>query len=172
MRFKPTIYPDARGGFYESFNLRFFREYCDAHLNFMQDNQSYSHAGVLRGLHYQYHHPQGKWIRVTTGTIFDVAVDLRQSSPYFGQAIHAILSGDNQEILWIPPGFAHGFYVLEGPAHVHYKTTAPYRPEDAHTIHWKDKDLAIPWPIQTQESPLISENDARGLPFKSCPHFP
>jgi dTDP-4-dehydrorhamnose 3,5-epimerase len=146
-----------RGFFYESFNARRFAELTGITANFVQDNVSRSGRNVLRGLHYQLHHDQGKLIQVLTGEIFDVAVDIRQSSPTFGCWVGNTLSADNRRQHWIPPGFAHGFLVTSESADVLYKTTSYYAPENERSIHWQDPAIDINWPLQTP--PTLSTRD-------------
>ncbi|MDG2422295.1 MAG: dTDP-4-dehydrorhamnose 3,5-epimerase [Gammaproteobacteria bacterium] len=164
--FEPTIHGDNRGYFMETFRAAHFEE-NGLDFNFVQDNQSRSQKGTLRGLHYQLHYPQGKLARVTNGEIFDVAVDLRSSSPTFGQWAGEILSAKNKKQLWIPPGFAHGFLVLSDSADLLYKCTDYYRPEDEHSLFWKDPDLAIAWP-EIGVEPIISEKDQLAQAFSSA----
>ena len=142
---EPKVFGDARGFFYESFNQRAFNQATGTDHQFVQDNHSRSSKGVLRGLHYQIHQPQGKLVRVVQGAVFDVAVDIRKSSPTFGQWVSAELSADNHHQLWVPPGFAHGFVVLSETAEFLYKTTDYYAPEYERCIAWDDPALAIDW---------------------------
>lgn len=142
----PTVFEDQRGVFYESHNARKFSELIGRDVSFVQDNHSRSHRGVLRGLHYQVRQPQGKLIGVTAGEIFDVAVDLRRSSPNFGKWTGAYLSDQNRHQLWVPEGFAHGFIVVSDWADVLYKTTDYWAPEHERAIVWNDPELAIAWP--------------------------
>lgn len=160
---EPTVYGDARGFFFESFNQRSFEALSGLSLNFVQDNHSRSARGVLRGLHYQLHQPQGKLVRVIAGEVFDVCVDLRRSSPTFGKSFSVLLSADNHRQLWIPPGFAHGFLVTSDSADFVYKTTDYYAPEHERSVLWNDPALAIPWPLQGE--PLLSAKDIAGLPL-------
>ena len=139
--------------------------------SFVQQNLSGSRHGVLRGLHYQSRHPQGKLVRVTTGRIFDVAVDLRRASPTFGEWVAQEVASDTHDLLWVPPGFAHGFYVLSDWAEVSYSVTDRYAPEFEHTIRWNDPDLAIEWPIPDGEEPVLSAKDAGGMAFRDAPTF-
>lgn len=164
---QPNIYQDDRGFFMESYQKE---KYFQAGISFefVQDNHSSSLKGTLRGLHYQITHAQGKLIKVVIGEIFDVAVDLRRGSPHFGKWVGAILSADNKEQLWIPPGFAHGFYTLSDRADVIYKTTDYYDPRGDRCISWDDPTLAIEWPISKGEQPLLSEKDAQGCPFSEA----
>jgi dTDP-4-dehydrorhamnose 3,5-epimerase len=154
---EPTVYRDERGWFVESYNQRVMREAIGA-VEFVQDNHSHSRAGVLRGLHFQIEQPQGKLIRVVWGSIYDVAVDLRRSSPTFGKFSAAVLSADDARMLWIPPGFAHGFLVMSESADVCYKTTDYYAPRFERTLRWNDPALGIEWPL-TRE-PVVAARDA------------
>jgi dTDP-4-dehydrorhamnose 3,5-epimerase len=160
---KPRVFGDHRGEFFESFNAREFRELTGIAPDFVQDNHSLSHGGVLRGLHYQIRQPQGKLVRVVSGEVFDVAVDLRRSSPTFGRWVGALLSAARREILWIPPGFAHGFYVLSGRAEFLYKTTDYWAPEHERTLLWNDPALGIAWPLTGE--PILNAKDAAGRPL-------
>jgi dTDP-4-dehydrorhamnose 3,5-epimerase len=144
---KPKIFHDDRGYFYESFNQKNFQDNFDQSIEFVQDNQSKSKKGVLRGLHYQINHPQGKLVRVVAGEIFDVAVDLRQSSADFGKWVGVVLSDKNNHQLWVPPGFAHGFLVISDYAEVLYKTTDYWYPEHERTLLWNDPKIGIDWPF-------------------------
>lgn len=144
---EPRVFGDARGFFLESWNRRAFAE-LGLDLDFVQDNHSRSGRGVLRGLHYQLQQPQGKLVRVTQGRVFDVAVDLRRASPHFGQWTGVELSAENHRMLWIPPGFAHGFLVLSDTADFLYKTTAYYAPEWDRGVRWDDPDIAVQWPLE------------------------
>ena len=140
---------------------------------FVQDNHSRSKRGVLRGLHYQIRQPQGKLLRVVAGEVFDVAVDIRRSSPTFGRAVWATLSEENKRTIWVPPGFAHGFLVLSESADVLYKTTDYYAPEFERTIRWNDPELAIPWPFATiGGTPTLSEKDRKGSHLQAAEAFP
>ena len=158
--FEPTIHQDSRGYFMETFRQSFFDKY-GLKTSFVQDNQSLSKKGTLRGLHYQLRYPQGKLARVLKGEIFDVAVDLRKRSAYFGRWVSEILSAENRKQLWIPPGFAHGFLVLSETAEMSYKCTDYFHPEDDHSLLWSDPDIAIGWPHIDQEI-LVSEKDCAG----------
>jgi dTDP-4-dehydrorhamnose 3,5-epimerase len=160
---EPKVFGDARGFFLESYNEKTMAEAGIAE-RFVQDNHSYSAKNVLRGLHCQVSCPQGKLVRVVVGEIFDVAVDLRRSSPAFGKWYGINLSGENKKMLWIPPGLAHGFIVLSETAHVLYKATDFYSPESERTIAWNDPDLAIDWPIAG--TPVVSAKDSQGLSFR------
>jgi dTDP-4-dehydrorhamnose 3,5-epimerase len=167
--FEPRVYRDERGFFFESFNQRTFEEAIGAHAAFVQDNHTCSSKNVLRGLHYQIRRPQGKLIRVTSGIVFDVAVDIRESSPTFGQWVGELLSAENKKQIWIPEGFAHGFVVLSDQAEVLYKTTDYWAPEHERCIIWNDATLGIEWPI---EGPLrLSAKDAQGVAFLSAEVF-
>ena len=161
---EPRVFGDARGFFYESFNQRAFDEATGTQHTFVQDNHSRSSKGVLRGLHYQIQQPQGKLVRVVRGAVFDVAVDIRKSSPTFGQWVAEELSEDNHRQLWVPPGFAHGFVVLSDIAEFLYKTTDYYAPQFERCIAWNDPDLAIDWRLGGV-TPLLSAKDAVGLPL-------
>jgi dTDP-4-dehydrorhamnose 3,5-epimerase len=166
---EPKVFGDARGFFLESWNERAFLK-AGIKARFVQDNHSRSARNVVRGLHYQIKQPQGKLIRVTAGEVFDVAVDIRRSSPTFGKWIGNKLSGENKLMMWIPPGFAHGFSVLSEYAEFLYKTTDYYSPEHERTILWNDPDLAISW--QVSGEPLLSANDRAGIPFAKAEAFP
>jgi dTDP-4-dehydrorhamnose 3,5-epimerase len=158
----PKVFGDARGFFLESFNQRAFNEAVGGEWQFVQDNHSRSARGVLRGLHYQLPpHAQGKLVRVVQGAVFDVAVDLRPGSPTRGRWAGRLLSAENHEQLWIPPGFAHGFLVLSDTADFLYKTTAYYAPEHERCIVWNDPAIGVEWPLEGRP-PLLSEKDARG----------
>lgn len=166
---EPIIFSDARGFFYESFNCARFAELVGVNKSFVQDNHSQSARNVLRGLHYQINQPQGKLVRVTAGEVFDVAVDLRKSSPTFGQWFGTSLSANNKRQLWIPEGFAHGFIVTTDFAEFLYKTTDYYAPEYERCILWNDLDLGIKWPIQFP--PLLSPKDLAGKKFSEAEVF-
>jgi dTDP-4-dehydrorhamnose 3,5-epimerase len=153
--FKPRLFGDDRGYLFESFRSSWLPDF-----DFVQDNQSHSTKGALRGLHYQHERPQGKLARVVRGEVYDVAVDIRQSSPTFGQSVGRILSEQNKELFWIPPGFAHGFLVLSDEADFVYKCTDYYTPGDEYSIRWDDPDLAIEWPLNSI-IPTLSEKDAQ-----------
>ena len=161
---QPRIFGDDRGFLFESFNQRAFHQATGLDLHFVQDNHSRSARNVLRGLHYQLVRPQGKLVRVTSGEVFDVAVDIRPNSPTFGQWAGQILSATNKRQLWLPPGLAHGFLVLSESADFLYKTTDYYAPEHERCIAWNDATLAIEWPLQGA-SPLLSGKDAAGTKF-------
>ena len=166
---EPQVYRDSRGYFYESFNQKVFQDKTGVSTAFVQDNHSCSQRHVLRGLHYQIQQPQGKLIRAVVGEIFDVAVDLRRSSPTFGQWVGYRLSADNQRQLWIPAGFAHGFLVLSDVAEVLYKTTDYYAPQVERCIVWNDPSLAIAWPLT--EPPILSAKDQAGQLLASAEVF-
>ena len=166
---QPKVFGDARGFFFESFNQRAFNAATGTDYQFVQDNHSRSSKGVLRGLHYQIQQPQGKLVRVVQGAVFDVAVDIRKSSPTFGQWVSAELSADNHHQLWVPPGFAHGFVVLSETAEFLYKTTDYYAPEYERCIAWNDAALAIDW--RYQGTPNLSAKDAQGLSLAQAEVF-
>jgi dTDP-4-dehydrorhamnose 3,5-epimerase len=165
----PKVFADARGFFYESFNHQVFAEKTGLNIEFVQDNHSRSQKNVLRGLHYQIGKPQGKLVRALVGTIQDVAVDLRKSSPTFGKAVSYILSAENYQQLWIPAGFAHGFAVLSDVAEVAYKATDYYAPTEDRCVLWNDPDVAIAW--QLDEPPALSAKDAVGKLLKEAELF-
>ena len=158
---EPKVFGDARGFFFESFNQKAFNEATGTNHAFVQDNHSRSSRGVLRGLHYQIQQAQGKLVRVARGAVFDVAVDIRRSSPTFGQWVGAELTEDNQHQLWVPPGFAHGFVVLSESADFLYKTTDYYAPQHERSIAWNDPSIGISWPALAQgQQPLLSAKDS------------
>jgi dTDP-4-dehydrorhamnose 3,5-epimerase len=165
---EPRVFGDDRGFFLESYNEQTMQA-LGIHQRFVQDNHSFSGRHVLRGLHYQVAHAQGKLVRVPVGEVLDVAVDLRRSSPTFGKWQGVILSGENKRMLWIPEGFAHGFHVLSEGAHVLYKATALYDPSAERTIAWDDPDLNVDWRLQV--APTISAKDRRGTPFRDAETF-
>ena len=165
---EPKVFGDARGFFLESYNERVMAD-VGIQEHFVQDNQSLSARNVVRGLHYQVRQVQGKLVRVIVGEILDVIVDLRRSSPTFGQWSAVPLSGDNKHMLWIPPGLAHGFRVVSENAHVLYKATDYYLPEAERTVAWNDPDLRINW--QPSGDPIVSEKDRRGTPFRDAEKF-
>lgn len=158
----PVVYEDSRGFFMDTWQQK---KYADAGIdaNFVQDSHSRSSYGALRGLHYQVSQAQGKLIRVIQGEVFDVAVDVRKSSPTYGQWVGEVLSAGNRKLLWIPPGFAHGFLVLSEFADFEYRLTDFYAPEHERTIRWDDPDLAIDWPLADGQKPLLSEKDQEGV---------
>lgn len=158
---EPKIFEDERGFFFESYHKRLFAEQAIS-LEFVQDNHSRSRQGALRGLHYQIRQPQGKLVRVILGEIYDVAVDLRKSSPTFGQWMGIYLSAENKKQLYIPPGFAHGFYVISEWAEMLYKATDYYAPQWERTLLWNDAQINISWPLLEDKQPLLSSKDAVG----------
>lgn len=167
---EPQVFGDARGFFMESWNRRTFAQ-LGLDLDFVQDNHSRSQRGVLRGLHYQLRQPQGKLVRVVSGNVFDVAVDLRRASPSFGRWAGVELSAENQRMFWVPPGFAHGFLVLSESADFLYKATDYYAPKHERAILWNDPDLAIDWPLAGL-TPLLAAKDASGIAFKAAEVYP
>ena len=167
---EPKVFGDERGFFYESFNAAAFEAATRLKRQFVQDNHSKSQRGVLRGLHYQIQQPQGKLVRVVAGEVFDVAVDLRKSSPSFGRWFGTHLSAQNQRQLWIPEGFAHGFVVLSESAEFLYKTTDYYAPEHERSLLWNDPALGIQWPID--EAPQLSAKDQAGKLLRDAELFP
>ena len=166
---EPKVFGDDRGFFFESFNQAQFETAIGKKVNFVQDNHSRSAKNVLRGLHYQIQQPQGKLVRVVAGEVFDVAVDIRKSSPTFGKWVGAILSAENKKQMWVPEGFAHGFVVLSDNAEFLYKTTDYYAPQFERCIVWNDASLAINWHIQGE--PVLSGKDAKGTAFKAAEVF-
>lgn len=166
----PKVFGDERGFFMETFRQSEFEQHC-GNYQFVQDNHSKSAHGILRGLHYQLEKPQGKLVRVTLGEVFDVAVDLRESSPTFGQWVGAILSEENKRMLWVPPGFAHGFYVISEEAEFQYKCTDYYNPGDEYCIRWDDSTLSIDWPLVNEQPPRVSEKDNAGQAYKQAAKF-
>jgi len=166
---EPKVFGDDRGFFMESYNHKKFIEAIGHNVTFVQDNHSRSQKGVLRGLHYQIQHPQGKLVRVTSGVVYDIAVDIRKSSPTFGQWVGLELSAENNRQFWVPAGFAHGFVVLSDTADFLYKTTDYYAPEHERCIKWNDPQLAIDW--QYNEKPLVSEKDEQGKSFENAEYF-
>ena len=168
--FEPKIFQDGRGFFQESYNKKNFENLTGLDVEFVQDNHSRSEKGVLRGLHYQIKQPQGKLVRVVRGAVFDVAVDIRKTSPTFGQWVGVELSEDNHRQLWVPTGFAHGFLVLSETADFLYKTTDYYAPEHERSILWKDPTIGIEWPIERE--PRLSSKDREGHQLKNAEVFP
>jgi len=166
---EPKVFGDARGFFFESFNQAAFTEATGFNASFVQDNHSRSSKGVLRGLHYQIQQPQGKLVRVVRGAVFDVAVDIRRSSPTFGQWEGVELSEDNHRQLWIPPGFAHGFLVLSDSAEFLYKTTDYYAPQFERSIAWNDPSIGIQWPLDNE--PQLSAKDQAGVTLSQAELF-
>ena len=166
---EPRVFGDDRGFFFESFNQRQFEQAIGRSVNFVQDNHSRSAKGVLRGLHYQIKQPQGKLVRCSQGAVYDVAVDLRQDSPTFGEWVGVELSADNKRQLWVPEGFAHGFVVLSDTAEFLYKTTDYYAPEFERCIIWNDPTIGIKWP--QQQAPALSGKDQQGSLFVNADYF-
>lgn len=165
---EPAVFGDERGFFFESFNQRKFNEALGRNVEFVQDNHSRSVKNVLRGLHYQIQQPQGKLVRVIKGVVFDVAVDIRRSSPTFGQHVGIELSAENKRMLWVPEGFAHGFLVLSDDAEFLYKTTDYWNPQFERSLMWNDKDLAIAWPFQGVPTLSAKDEKARSLNESEC----
>lgn len=169
LRIEPRVFGDERGFFYESFHQARFEEAIGRQVTFVQDNHSKSARNVLRGLHYQIRQPQGKLVRVVAGSVFDVAVDLRRSSPTFGQWVGEVLSAENKAQMWVPEGFAHGFVVLSESAEFVYKTTDYYAPEHERCLAWNDQRVAIEWPVTS--APVLSPKDGSGLDFECLEKF-
>ncbi|WP_017324474.1 dTDP-4-dehydrorhamnose 3,5-epimerase [Synechococcus sp. PCC 7336] len=168
---EPRVFGDRRGFFYESFNQQVFADRVSPEVQFVQDNHSRSKQWILRGLHYQIQQVQGKLVRAVAGEIFDVAVDIRRSSPSFGQWVGDRLSAENKRQLWVPPGFAHGFLVLSEVAEVLYKTTDFYAPAQERSIRWDDPELAIDWPLNAGVEPVLSEKDLAAPAFRDAEVF-
>ncbi|WP_298627806.1 dTDP-4-dehydrorhamnose 3,5-epimerase [uncultured Legionella sp.] len=168
--FEPQVYGDERGFFFESFNKLQFEAAIGYHVDFVQDNHSRSTKNVLRGLHYQIQHTQGKLVRVISGQVFDVAVDIRKNSPTFGHWVGQLLSAENKKQLWIPAGFAHGFITLSDAAEFLYKTTDYYAPAYERTILWNDPNIGIDW--QTADTPILSTKDKEGQLLSNSEVFP
>jgi len=169
---EPKVFGDARGFFFESFNARIFEQATGIHASFVQDNHSRSVRGVLRGLHYQMNPPQGKIVRATGGTVWDVAVDLRRSSPTFKRWLGVTLSDENKRMLWIPPGFGHGFVVLSERADFLYKTTAYYDQPSDRSLRWDDPAIGVQWPLdQLGQPPVLSTKDMNATPFERAELF-
>lgn len=170
---EPKVFGDARGFFMESYNRRSFVQATGLDIDFVQDNHSRSRKGVLRGLHYQIQQPQGKLVRVTSGVVFDVAVDIRKSSPTFGRWVGVELSADNHRQLWVPAGMAHGFVVLSETADFLYKTTDYYAPEHERSIAWNDPAIGIDWPLAAHgiEAPLLSDKDRAAVMLSEAECF-
>ncbi len=166
---EPTVFGDDRGFFYESYNEKEWQELTGQKTRFVQDNHSRSAKGVLRGIHYQIQHPQGKLVRVVVGEVFDVAVDLRESSPTFGQWVGERLSDRNKKSLWVPEGFGHGFLVLSDVAEFLYRTTDFYAPEYERCIAWNDPEISVDWPLSGE--PLLSEKDKKGDLFREADYY-
>lgn len=167
---EPDVHGDHRGFFMETFRQSFFDELLPG-VKFVQDNHSKSGQGILRGLHYQLKQPQGKLVRVIAGEIYDVAVDMRENSPTFGHSVGALLSADNKHQLWVPPGFAHGFYVTSDSAEMVYKCSEYYAPDDEHSLLWNDPLLRIDWPLVKGASPILSAKDKAALSFANAPRY-
>ncbi|MFN3697829.1 MAG: dTDP-4-dehydrorhamnose 3,5-epimerase [Pseudobdellovibrio sp.] len=167
---EPQVFGDNRGYFYESFNEKKFNDAIKRNVSFVQDNQSKSTYGILRGLHYQTTQTQGKLVRVVQGEVFDVAVDMRKNSKTFGHSYGLLLSEENRKMFWIPEGFAHGFLVTSPEAVFLYKTTDYYHPQSEVSLLWNDQQLNINWP-KINIPPLLKEKDAHGLLFNQCPYF-
>ncbi|MGB1139633.1 MAG: dTDP-4-dehydrorhamnose 3,5-epimerase [Halioglobus sp.] len=167
---EPKVFGDERGFFQETWNEQVFRD-AGFNMTFVQDNHSRSRRGILRGLHYQMEHAQGKLVRVVSGEVFDVAVDIRRSSPSFGQWFGAVLSSENQKMMWVPPGFAHGFYVMSEYADFLYKCTDIYHPSSEQVLAWDDPTVGIEWPLGDVEAPSLSAKDAEGFNWEEAPKF-
>ncbi len=167
---EPTVFGDQRGFFMESFNRQAFEE-VGLPTEFVQDNHSRSAQGVLRGMHYQMQQTQGKLVRVTAGAVFDVAVDMRRESEYFGRWVGVELSAENKKQLWVPPGFAHGFYTLSQSADFQYKCTDYYAPQHERCLLWNDAEVGIEWPIASGDEPTLAAKDAAGLPLAQAEAF-
>lgn len=168
---EPQVFGDTRGFFFESFNSRDFLHATGLDVQFLQDNHSKSGQGVLRGLHYQIQHPQGKLVRVTQGEVFDVAVDMRRSSKQFGKWVGTHLSADNKRQLWVPEGFAHGFVVLSESAEFLYKTTDYYHPQSEACLVWNDPAIGVQWPLPSGITPNMNAKDLNGLAWDAAPKF-
>lgn len=168
--FEPRLFGDHRGYFMETWRADAFAA-AGVSLPFVQDNQSSSRQGVLRGLHYQVRQPQGKLVRVISGRVFDVAVDLRRSSPHFGKWTGVELSAENRRLFWVPPGFAHGFYVLSEAAEFVYKCTDYYAPEHERSLRWDDPTVGIDWPLVAGVETILSDKDRAGLPLDAAETF-
>ena len=162
------VFGDERGFFMETYHQQRYAEVAGISNAFVQDNHSGSRLGTLRGLHYQLKNPQGKLVRVVSGKIFDVAVDIRSNSPSFGDWVGTILDTEERKQIWVPPGFAHGFYVMSEWAEVEYKTTDFYSPEWERTILWNDEDIAITWPVDASHPPIVSAKDSRGCRLRDA----
>lgn len=166
---EPQVFGDTRGFFFESYNHKLLKSILGLEADFVQDNHSRSAQGILRGLHYQLKRPQGKLVRVTSGAAYDVAVDMRKKSPTFGKWVGIHLSAEKKQIIWIPPGFAHGFLSLADSTEFLYKTTDYYDPTSEYSVLWNDPKLAIDWPLQG--IPSLSAKDSKGLLFNDAPVF-
>ncbi len=169
---EPKVFGDSRGFFFESFNQQVFNEIIGHNVQFVQDNHSCSERGVLRGLHYQVQQPQGKLVRVVRGAVFDVVVDIRKSSATFGQWVGVELSDDNHQQLWVPAGFAHGFYVMSHSAELIYKCTDFYAPKYERTLLWTDQKLNISWPLINGVKTILSDKDVEGSVFEHVEYYP
>ena len=168
---EPKVFGDERGWFTESFNAQDFLDATDLNVNFVQDNHSFSRQSILRGMHYQLEKTQGKLVRVISGSVYDVAVDLRKSSPTYGKWVGIELSAENHKQLWIPPGFAHGFLVLSPTAEFLYKTTDYYHPQSEACLAWNDPSVDIQWPLPAGVAPNLNAKDAAGLSWDRAPKF-
>jgi dTDP-4-dehydrorhamnose 3,5-epimerase len=168
---RPRVFGDERGFFFESWEERKFAA-AGLHVKFVQDNHSRSARHILRGLHYQIRQSQGKLVRAVTGTVFDVAVDIRRNSPTFGRWVGVTLSAENHHMLWVPPGFAHGFLVLSESADFLYRCTDFYAPAHERAIQWNDPDLAVTWPLPRGSEPILSQKDAAATRFRDAETFP
>ena len=168
---EPTVYKDERGFFMESFNRKTWVSATGVDCDFVQDNHSKSTRGILRGLHYQNPQPQGKLVRVVEGEVFDVAVDMRRGSPTFGHWVGELLSAENKHQLWVPPGFAHGFYVTSATAEFVYKCTDYYAPQHEHSLVWNDPEVGIEWPLHLGGEPQLSAKDEAGLTLAEAMAF-
>lgn len=166
----PRVFADHRGSFFESFNARAFREATGADVEFVQDNHSTSKTHVIRGLHYQVKHAQGKLVRVIAGAVYDVVVDMRKSSSTFGRWVGIALTADDRSMLWVPPGFAHGFYVTSDAAEVLYKTTDYWAPEHERTLLWNDPAVGVEWPLTGD--PVLTPKDEAGSALVKCEVYP
>jgi dTDP-4-dehydrorhamnose 3,5-epimerase len=167
---EPSVFGDQRGFFMETWNQQAFGE-AGLDIDFVQDNHSRSAGGILRGLHYQTEQTQGKLVRVSSGEVYDVAVDLRRSSPTFGQSLGVLLSADNNRMLWVPPGFAHGFYVTSDMADFQYKCSDYYHPDSEISLAWDDPTVGINWPLREGQPPQLSAKDVKGLAWDALPLF-
>ena len=168
---EPKVFGDERGWFTESFNAQDFLDATDLNVNFVQDNHSFSRQSILRGMHYQLEKTQGKLVRVVSGAVYDVVVDLRKSSPTYGKWVGVELSAENHKQLWIPPGFAHGFLVLSPTAEFLYKTTDYYHPQSEVCLAWNDSSVAIQWPLIAEGPPNLNAKDSAGLSWDEAPKF-
>jgi dTDP-4-dehydrorhamnose 3,5-epimerase len=165
--FEPKVFGDERGFFMETYKASLFKE-LNLPTRFVQDNHSGSAGGILRGLHYQIHHAQGKLLRVISGEVYDVSVDLRKTSPTFGKWVGVTLSAENRCFIWVPAGFAHGYYVLSDWAEILYKATDYYAPKWERSLLWNDPELGIDWPLIDRQPPTLSAKDKNGTPFKNA----